>query len=278
VSTQVLVAGAGPVGLTMAGELARYGVDVRVVDKAAHRSDTSKALVLWSRTLELLDRAGCGQMFVDAGLKVTGGQIIAGTRAIGHFGFDNVGSPHNYTLMLPQSDTERLLEAHLGNLGVDVEREVELKSLTPGERGATVSLRHADGRAETVQMDWVIGCDGAHSTVRQALGLQFVGDTLDSTWVLGDVHLEGGAVSKTELTMHWHEDGVVVLFPISPGRYRIIANVAPTPDAHPWVPTRDQIQALLDSRAGAGLKVTDTFWLSSFRIRADPDHTASRVR
>jgi 2-polyprenyl-6-methoxyphenol hydroxylase-like FAD-dependent oxidoreductase len=58
--TEVLVVGAGPVGLTMAAELARYGVSVRIVDKAAGRTDKSKALVLWSRTLELLDRMGCG--------------------------------------------------------------------------------------------------------------------------------------------------------------------------------------------------------------------------
>src|SRR6266404_1970557 len=74
----VLVAGAGPVGLTMAAELARYGVPVRIIDKASGRTDKSKALVLWSRTLELIDRMGCGASFVGAGLKVTGTNIIAG--------------------------------------------------------------------------------------------------------------------------------------------------------------------------------------------------------
>src|SRR5579859_6761181 len=122
---QVLVVGAGPVGLTMAAELARYGVAVRIVDKAAHRSETSKALVLWSRTLELLQRAGCGGAFVAAGHKVAGTNIIAGDKLIGHVGFDGVDSPYPYALMLPQSDTERLLEAHLAGLGVGVAREVE---------------------------------------------------------------------------------------------------------------------------------------------------------
>ena len=77
----VVVVGAGPVGLTMAAELARYGVSVRVVDKAAARTDKSKALVIWSRTLELIDRMGCGASFVNAGWKVTGANIIAGSRA-----------------------------------------------------------------------------------------------------------------------------------------------------------------------------------------------------
>jgi hypothetical protein len=74
--------GAGPVGLTMAAELARYGVSVRVVDKAAARTDKSKALVIWSHTPELIDRMGCGASFVDAGWKVTAANIIAGSRQV----------------------------------------------------------------------------------------------------------------------------------------------------------------------------------------------------
>jgi len=122
----VLVVGAGPVGLTMAAELARYGVPVRIIDKAGGRSDKSKAIVLWSRTLELMDRMGCGASFVAAGLKVTASNIIAGGRQIAHIRLDTVETPHPYALMLPQSETERLMEQHLNALGVRVEREVEL--------------------------------------------------------------------------------------------------------------------------------------------------------
>jgi len=128
-SPQVLVVGAGPVGLTMAAELARYGVSVRIVDKAAERTDKSKALVVWSRTLELLDRAGCGNTFVAAGHKVVGANIIAGSKTIGHVDLTEVKSPYPFGLMLPQSETERLLEAHLASLGVNVERQVEVTEL-----------------------------------------------------------------------------------------------------------------------------------------------------
>ena len=108
-ATQVLVTGAGPVGLTMAAELARYGVPVRVIEKAPERTDKSKALVLWSRTLEVLDRSGCGSAFVAAGHKVDAANIITGTKTVGHISFDGVASPYPYALMLPQSETERLL-------------------------------------------------------------------------------------------------------------------------------------------------------------------------
>src|ERR1700742_2010685 len=110
--TQVLVVGAGPVGLTMAAELARYGVAVRIVDKAAQRTDKSKALVLWSRTLELLERAGCAASLVAAGRKVTAANIIAGRSMVGHIDMSGVKSPYPYALRLPQSETERLLEEH----------------------------------------------------------------------------------------------------------------------------------------------------------------------
>ena len=111
---QALIVGAGPVGLTMAAELARYGVAVRIVDKAAERTDKSKALVLWSRTLELIDRMGCGASFVDAGLKVTATNIIAGAAGIAHVRLDDRDAAP-YGLMLPQSETERLMEQHLNS-------------------------------------------------------------------------------------------------------------------------------------------------------------------
>ena len=111
----VLIIGAGPVGLTMASELARYGVSIRIVDKAAERTDKSKAIVVWSRTLELLERGGGSAPFVEAGLRAEAVNFIAGGKEIGHVSMRSVKSPYPYGLMLPQSDTERLLEERLSS-------------------------------------------------------------------------------------------------------------------------------------------------------------------
>jgi 2-polyprenyl-6-methoxyphenol hydroxylase-like FAD-dependent oxidoreductase len=148
--SQILVIGAGPVGLTLAMELSRYGIPLRIVDKAPARTDKSKALVLWSRTLELLERGPGSARFVDAGFKVNAVNMISGDKVIGHVDMSSLDSPHNYALMLPQSETERLLEEHLGELGVKVERNVEVMSLSVGEKSIEAVLRGAGGSQETL--------------------------------------------------------------------------------------------------------------------------------
>ena len=275
---QVLVVGAGPVGLTMAAELARYGVSVRVVDKSASRTDKSKALVLWSRTLELIDRMGCGDSFVEAGIKAHEADIIAGGATIARINFDGLKTPHPFALMLPQSETERLMERHLNSLGVEVERQVELTRFVADEDAVTAFLRRADGSEETLDVDWMIGCDGAHSAVRHGLGMEFEGDTLPTHWILADLHLAGDPPDKIEI--YWHEDGSLLLFPITPGRYRVIADAGSRkPGGNPPDPTLDEVQALIDRRGPRGVKASDPVWLSSFTIneRKVADYRAGRV-
>ena len=262
----ILIVGAGPVGMTLASELARYGVAVRIVDKAAQRTDKSKALVLWSRTLELLDRGGGSAPFVDAGFKMRAVNIIAGHKPIGRVTMDGVRSPYPYALLLPQSETERLLEERLGGLGVQVERQVELTTFQSRADGVEAVLRRADGREETLSTDWMIGCDGAHSAVRHGLNAPFAGETLNSDWLLADVHMTGYPHPDSEAAVHWHEDGVFVIFPISPGRYRVLADLPATGAQLPPIPTLEQVQAIMDRRGPDGMKASEPIWLSGFRI------------
>jgi 2-polyprenyl-6-methoxyphenol hydroxylase-like FAD-dependent oxidoreductase len=273
----VLVAGAGPVGLAMAVELARYGLSVRIVDKAAERTDKSKALVLWSRTLELLDRAGCTKALVDAGNKVSGVNIVHGNTQIGHLVLDRVITPYPYALMLPQSETERLLDEHLNANGIQVERSVELTQFTASADHVVCTLQHPEGREEQIEASWLIGCDGAHSTVRHQLGLEFVGDTLPSNWILADIHLSG-LPWKGEIDIVWHSDGILAIFPITQDRYRVIADVGDAGAAAPD-PTLQEVQAILDQRGPGGIQASSPVWLASFRIneRKVVDYRAGRV-
>lgn len=266
VRPQVLIAGAGPVGLTAAAELARYGISVRIVDQAAQRTDKSKALVLWSRTLELLDRAGCTPTFVAAGMRVTAANILAGSERIAHVDLTCILSNYNFALMLPQSDTERLLEEHLGRLGVTVERQTELTGFTADADGVIAQLRRGDGGVESLRAPWLLACDGARSMVRHALGLPFGGETLPSDWILADCHLHGYPFPESEIAVYWHQDGAFAVFPISPGRFRVIADVPASGAEHPAPPTLEQVQAVMERRGPQGCRASDPIWLSTFRI------------
>ena len=263
----VLIIGAGPVGMTMASELTRYGVAIRIVDKAAERTDKSKALVLWSRTLELLDRGGgTSAPFIEAGFKAEAVNFVAGSKVIGRVTMESVQSPYPYGLMLPQSDTERLLEQRLGAQGITVERRVELITFTQRDDGVEAVLRHADGREETVSAVWLVGCDGAHSAVRHTLDASFTGETMDSDWILADVHMTGYPYLDSEASVFWHHDGAFVIFPISPGRYRVVADLSPSGTEHPPTPTLEEAQAIIDRRGPPGLKAFDAIWLAGFRV------------
>lgn len=261
----VLVVGAGPVGLTMAMALARRGVAVRIVDKAAARTDKSKALVIWPRTLELLDIQGCALPFVAAGMKALGARILADGKTLVHVRLDTARSVHRYALMIVQSETERLLEERLAQLDVRVERRVELTSFVDDGAGVSALLRHADGRDETVRAAYLAACDGAHSTVRHGLAAEFEGETLPSDWVLADVELDG-ELPHDELTICWTPDGILAFFPIAGARFRIIADVGLATNGEPPSPTLEDVQTLLERRGPPGLRAHDPIWLSHFRI------------
>ncbi|MBW4022364.1 MAG: NAD(P)-binding protein [Proteobacteria bacterium] len=265
----VLVVGAGPVGLTMAAEAARYGLAVRIIDKAAHATTTSKALVLWSRTLELMDRMGCTTAFLDAGLRAHGVSMRHGHTILARTRLDSVPSAYNFALMIPQRETERLMAAHLAGFGIAVEREVELIGFLPGHDDVEAVLRHPDGREESVQATWLAGCDGAHSTVRHQLDLPFRGKPQGDDWFLADVRLEGeGAPPADEVTIYLHREGLFAIFPIPGGRARVIGTVGKADPAHRRPdPTLAEVQALADGRTAGGFRVLDPVWLTTFRVQ-----------
>jgi 2-polyprenyl-6-methoxyphenol hydroxylase-like FAD-dependent oxidoreductase len=302
----VLVAGAGPVGLTMAAELARYGLSVRIVDTNEARTDKSKALAVWSRTLELLERMSGTAQFVAAGLKVRAANIWAGSERIAHVDISAIESPYNFVLMLPQSETERSLEEYLATLGVKVERRTTLDSFVARPEGVRCTLRRAPGHKEEggvassgdaglaeeiVEAKWLVGCDGAHSAVRHALGMEFEGGTMPSDFVLADVRIEG-VPGEPAVNIYWHADGLLAIFPMAGGRYRTIADVgvsavdkktAARGDAPPVQnrpdPTLGEVQKILETRGDSQMRASDPQWTSWFTIneRKVNDYRAGRV-
>ncbi len=281
--TDALIVGAGPVGLTMAAELKRYGLSIRVIDKDSGRTDKSKAIAVWARTLELLDRMGAGitQRFIDAGLKAEYTNIFADGEQIAHVELSTVDTPYKFLLLIQQSETERLLEDHLADLGARVERQVELKTFEQSSDGVTCTLAHADGSEEKVEASWLIGCDGAHSTVRHQLGMSFEGSSMLNDFILADLHIDGMQAPPAG-NIYWHSQGILALFPLGGTRYRVIADVGESISnaiGEHRVPTLEEIQQILDARGPKGLVAKDPVWLSAFAIneRKVTDYRAQRV-
>jgi 2-polyprenyl-6-methoxyphenol hydroxylase-like FAD-dependent oxidoreductase len=265
-NSNVLIAGAGPVGLAMAADLARYGVSVRLIEKSPERTDKSKALVLWSRTLELMDRMECTAPFLTTGKKVIAVNVTAGKESITKVTVDGVKTPHPYALMMPQCDTEELLGDFVTSLGVKIERNVELTDFVASADGVTSTLRHLDGTEETFESGWLIGSDGAHSTVRHKLGMEFAGETMPSSWVIADIHLSN-VPNPEEILISWHAEGILAVFPILGSRYRVIADSGlVNAGVSPANPTMEDVQAILDARGPGGITASDPIWLTRFTI------------
>lgn len=274
-----VIVGAGPVGLTMAAALTRRGLSCRLVDKAPVASDKSKALVVWSRTLELLDGLDLAATFVETGMRVRGASIYGNGERLVQVAIAGVDSPFSFPLMIPQNETERLLTEHLRKQDIQIERQVELVSFRDTGDAVDITLRHADGREEQCTAPWLIGCDGAHSTVRHVLEMPFTGQAEPNDWLLADIHVKG-SLARDELSIFWHEKGTLAFFPITADRMRVIADLGTAAGtAHPADPTLAEVQAKIDERGPGGLTACDPIWLAGFRIneRKVSDYRRGRV-
>jgi 2-polyprenyl-6-methoxyphenol hydroxylase-like FAD-dependent oxidoreductase len=267
-ATDVLVVGAGPTGLIMALELARRGIACRIIDKLPEATQTSKALAIQSRTLELFDIMGMVEEPLQHGLQVGAVNLYANGKRIAHMPFDELDSPYPFILDLAQSETEKIFTTRLAKLGVAIERQVELSHITQDEQGITAILRHADGREETVTCIWLIGCDGAHSTVRHLLNMPFVGAAYPEDFALADVKIHW-SLPTNEMHLMLHEDGIFAAFPLPGGRYRLIVETSEHAheDKQPD-PTLEDFQRYLKERGPEGATLDDPVWMSAFRIHA----------
>ena len=207
-----LVVGAGPVGLTMASELARHGVQCRIIDRAAQRAPTSRALGIFPRTLELFSIMGAADKFIAAGHRLQGLSIHHGDNRLAKVDITSVASPYPFILSLPQAETERLLIEQLSTFGIEVERATTLSTLQQSDETVRATLKHDDGREEVVETPWLLGCDGAHSATRHALGMEFAGAQYDESFILADLRI-GESIDPDRVHLYLGTDGILGLFP-----------------------------------------------------------------
>ncbi|TYB44703.1 FAD-dependent monooxygenase [Actinomadura chibensis] len=271
-TTDVLIVGAGPVGLTLAAALTARGADAVLLDRRAEGANTSRAAVVHARTLEVLEDIGVSDELVGRGVIVPRFTVRDGDRALLTVDFDGLPTRYPYTLMVPQDVTEEVLAARLRAAGGAVHRGREVVSLVQDEDGVTATT----STGETVRARYAVGADGMHSTVRELAGIGFAGAGYAQSFVLADVRLDWG-LRPDEVQLFFAPAGLVVVAPLPGGRHRIVA----TMDDAPEHPALADVQALLDARGPRRRpgRVTEVVWSSRFRVhhRLADRYRAGRV-
>ena len=262
--TDILIIGAGPVGLFLASECARRGLRWRIVETNATQSEHSKALAIFPRTLEILDMAGLVAPFLEKANRVTSVAVVTHGRTLAHMRFTPEESPYRFVAMVPQDVTERLLAEQLKQQGGAVEYETKfLYAVQYGDR-VTATLEHK-GRRQQLTAAFVAGCDGAHSTVRHLLNLPFAGAEYPDSFVLADIETND-ALPADQLQLCPSEDGPVAIFPMSATRRRVVATVENKEHAAEEAPSLDLVRQILAQRAPAGIEARSLYWSTYFRI------------
>ncbi|HEY1380678.1 MAG TPA: FAD-dependent monooxygenase [Gemmataceae bacterium] len=268
--TEILIAGAGPTGLALCAELRRRGFEPLIVDKVAEGANTSRAVVIHARTLEVLEPLGLVPRLLEEGIRVPIFRVRDHDTALVTIDFKDIPSKYAFTLMCPQDRTEAVLLARLQALGGEVVRPWEVTGLTTAGDRVRVTVM-GDGSMRQVTARWVVGCDGLHSRVREAAGIAFRGAEYEQTFALADVRMDW-PIPREEVTLFFSPEGFFVVAPLPGDHYRMVAAA----DDVPREPTMEYVQAVLDSRgpkAHPG-RVRQCLWSTRFhvhhRIAASP--------
>jgi 2-polyprenyl-6-methoxyphenol hydroxylase-like FAD-dependent oxidoreductase len=266
----VLIVGAGPVGLLFACELAQQGVRVRLIDADRGATAHSRANVVWPRNLELLGRIGVTGELIARGHRLAGTAFYGRGRHLSTAWMSRMAdAPYPFALMISQSETEQVLRDRLEQLGGSIETGVRLVALDNSGAGGgdrpAAKLEHPDGRSEEVEPDWLIGADGAHSTVRKQLGVGYTGPQVDVSFAITDARLST-SLSGDLSHYCYAPSGAIVLGPMGGGVYRIAVNV-PHDAFEDEPPPLELFQRLVDERAAGRTHVDDLLWSGAFRVR-----------
>src|SRR6266508_3076829 len=281
--TEVLVVGAGPTGLAVAAQLAEFGARPRLIDRGLDRVLESRALAIQPRTMEVLAGLGVTARLVAEGNRAVQLRLHARNRVLSvprsDQGMEDTAYP--YLLFLSQAATERILEEHLRAVGVTAERQVELAELMVEPGGVTCQLRHGDGRLERVAARYVVGCDGAHTTVRRLAHIRFEGGSYPypQTFVLADLEADG--IEPGAAHVFVSEPGMLLFFPlVRPASWRLLV-MRPRTDRTPAeAPVcLEDVEAVADAYTGGAVRLHDPAWMTSFRLhhRAATRYRAGRV-
>ncbi len=255
--TDVIVVGAGPVGLDLACRLSLGGMSVRVLEQRTEPTAHSRSIGIHPPALEALDEIGVTDRLIEHGVPVREGIAMRQDGPVGRLRFDACPGPYRFVLAVPQWRTERVLEDRLRELDADALMSGVVVSGVHSDRDGTTAVAD-DGRRFTA--DWLVGCDGKKSTVRQRAGIEFSGRSYPDRYVMGDFadQTEFGPVAVIFLV----KDGLVESFPLPEGRRRWVIRLdRPVDD-----PDADSVADLVRMRTGLEVDARTSTMVSGFGV------------
>ncbi|HEY7489322.1 MAG TPA: FAD-dependent monooxygenase [Streptosporangiaceae bacterium] len=274
-SDQVIVVGAGPTGLALAGELALAGVPCRVFERRTARTRDSRAICLHARSMEMLALRGRAGVFVDAGLPVRSFPLGLRGSAID---LRRLDSDFPYILDIPQNKIEELLEQRAVELGAEIVRSSTVVGVEQADDEVLVTVEGPDG-SRVERAAYAVGCDGLRSAVREALDVPFPGFNNPGSVALADVHLDG--LPMDDAYGDLSDAGMLLVFPFQDGSCRVVLYDYSRADAPTSEPVGlDEVGESLARVTGrSDLVPRDMYWSSRYRSesRQAPAYRAGRV-
>ncbi|WP_119730495.1 rifampin monooxygenase [Thermomonospora amylolytica] len=265
----VIIAGGGPTGLMLAGELRLHDVRVLVLEKETEPTRYVRALGLHVRSIEVMDQRGLLERFLAHGRRYELGGFFAG---IAKPSPDRLDTTHPYVLGIPQTTTDRLLAERATELGAEIRRGCELVGLSQDEDGVTAEL--ADGTR--LRSRYLVGCDGGRSTVRKLLGVGFPGEPAKVETLLGEMEVTEDPATVAAIVAEVRRTQLRFgVTPFGEGVYRVVVPAEGVAEDRTVPPTLEEFRQRLRAVAGTDFGVHSPRWLSRF---GDATRLAERYR
>ena len=260
--TDVAIVGAGPTGLALAAELQRLGVSAVILERLAAGDNTSRAAVIHARTLEVLEPLGVTPELITQGLIIETFRVRERSRVLATIHFAGLPTKYPFTVLCPQQRTEAILLARLQALGSHVDRPCEVVAITDAAGGVTVKYRRND-HVETLKANWVVGCDGMHSVVREQAVIPFEGSAYQESFVLGDVKMDW-PIERDEVSLFLRRRPRSRSAPLPENHFRIVATLQEAPP----VPSIADFQKILNERGpeNGTVRIRSLSWSSRFHV------------
>ena len=270
IKTQVVIAGAGPTGLSLAAQLLRYNIDFIIIDKNEKPTTLSKALVVQARTLEVLKELGLAEKALQKGKVTTALNLFYRGKQKASINFSGMGkglSPFPYALSLEQSKTEELFVDYILEHGKNIQWKSEFSHVEQNENGVTVYFKNNAGTEQKIEALYLAGCDGASSIVRHQMNLSFEGNTAPRIFYVADVKIKSSVINKNELFFFLIKKGFILFFPMEGNEHYRIVGILPDATDNEQLKF-DDIENYIKQEIVSQLEFVELIWFSSYKIHS----------